>query len=127
MVQSLIDVTQSTYAAKTALERSNAVWGNFPACEFDPEGHVTAINALMAEALGYDADECIGKHDSSFCAREFARGLPYKQTWKALLEGKTQKLLVCQRTKDQKTVWLQSTFLPIKDVEFHPEVTHLGA
>lgn len=115
VVQSLVDVTQTTFQAAVALERSAALWGALPACEFDPEGHVTAMNDQMAALLGFDADECIGKHDSGFLARAFARGLAYKTAWEGLLEGKTQRLLIWQRTKDQRSVWLQSTLVPIRN------------
>lgn len=115
VVQTLVDITQATFQAQIALERSAAVWDTIPACEFDPDGHITAINDLMAAVLGYEADECIGKHDSIFMAREFARGVPYKTAWDAVLGGKPQDVLIWQRTKEQKSVWLQSTLVPIKN------------
>ena len=77
VVQTVMDVTQDTYAAETAQMRATALWDTVPLCEYDPEGHVLTMNDAMAEALGYDADDCVGLQDQRFCDKEFARSLSY--------------------------------------------------
>ena len=115
VVQTLLDVTQDTYAAKTALERANAMWESALFCEFDAEGHVTAMNPVMAQVLGYEADDCIGKQGHFFCDKEYARSLAYKKIWEELRDGRVQYELVHQRTKANKSVWLRATLVPVKD------------
>ncbi len=115
VVQMLQDVTEDTYKAKAAIENTTAAFEIRALSELDSDGHVRAISPRMAEILDYDAEECIGKHESSFSDTEFARGVPYKKMWEAVMEGKAQKLLIRQRSKTQRVVWLLSDMIPIKD------------
>jgi methyl-accepting chemotaxis protein len=115
VVQTLMDVTQFNFTAKQAIERSAAFWSGVPACEYDADGHITAINEKMADLLDQDADACIGQHDSNFCDREFARGTVYATLWQDLRTGRPKRILVPHRSKSQRTVWLQSVFVPICD------------
>lgn len=117
IVQMLQDVSLDTFNAKTALERAGALWAGVAVCELDIDGHVTSISQRMAEILDYAADDCIGKHDSTFCDKEFVRGLPFQKAWEAVLEGKTQRLMIRQRSKAQRVIWLLSTLIPVKDAE----------
>ena len=115
VLQCMMDVTESAYAAEKAILQSTAAWENLAVCEFDSDGHVLTMNELMAQTLGHDVNDTIGKHDHDFCEKSFARGTVYKDTWISLREGKTQKLRIRHRTKDRKTVWMSSTLVPIKD------------
>lgn len=115
ILQCLMDVTESTYAAAKAIERSKAAWDNMAVCEFDGDGHVSAMNDKMAEALGHEINDVIGMHDHDFCDVSFARGVVYKDTWDRLRDGKTQKLRIRQQTKDRRILWMSSTLVPLRD------------
>ena len=115
VLQCLMDVTESTYAAEKAVERSNAVWESMAVCEFDGDGHVITMNDMMADALGFEINDAIGMHDHDFCDQGFARGVIYKETWEKLREGKPQKVKVRQRTKARKTLWMSSIMVPLCD------------
>ncbi len=116
VLQCLMDVSESSYASEKAIEQSEGLWQNLPMCEFDSDRHVTAMNGLMAQALGHDAEEAIGKHDEDFCDKGFARGTVYQRTWEDLAAGKVQSLRIRHRSKDQRIIWLSSTLIPILDV-----------
>lgn len=113
VLQCLMDVTESAYAAAKAVERSAAAWDNMPVCEIDADGHVLTMNDLMATALGHTAADAIGMHDRDFCDDGFARGVVYQDIWEKLRYGKPQRLRIRQRTKDRKTLWLSSTLVPL--------------
>lgn len=115
ILQCLMDVSESTYSAERAIAQSDGLWRSLPMCEFDKDRHVTAINTLMAQALGHDEDDAIGKHDEDFCDKGFARGVVYKKAWEELENGKVQSLRIRQMSKDQRIVWLSSTLIPIMD------------
>ncbi len=115
VLQCLMDVSESTYAAEKAISQSDGLWNSLPMCEFDKDRHVAAINKKMADTLGYDADDAIGMHDDDFCDKGFARGTLYTKAWEDLAEGKTQRLRIRHMSKDRNLIWLSSTLIPIMD------------
>lgn len=115
IMQCLVDVSESTYAAERAIEQSDGLWQNLPMCEFDKDRHVSSMNKLMADALGYAIDDTVGKHDDDFCDKGFARGTLYAKAWEELSEGKTQKLRIRQMAKDRSLVWMSATLIPVID------------
>jgi methyl-accepting chemotaxis protein len=115
VLQCLVDVSESTYAAQKAIEQSDGLWNNLPMCEFDKDGHVSSMNDLMGHALGFAPEEAVGKHDEDFCDKGFARGTLYKQTWENLHLGKIERLRIRHKSKDQKLIWLSSTLIPVLD------------
>lgn len=115
IMQCLVDVSESTYASEKAIEQGDALWGGLAMCEFDKDGHVSAMNALMANALGYSTEDAIGKHDHDFCDKGFARGTLYAKTWEDLAEGTTQRLRIRHMSKDRALVWMSATLIPIMD------------
>lgn len=115
VLQCLMDVSESTYAAEKAIEQSNGLWTSLPMCEFDKDRHLSSINKQMADILGQDPDDAIGKHDDDFCDKGFARGTLYQKTWEDLAEGKTQHLRIRHRAKDHSLIWLSSTLIPVMD------------
>lgn len=115
VVQALMDVTQEAYAAQLALERSQAIWNSSLFCEFDVEGNITAMNPVMAQVLGYEPEECVGKAGALFVDKEFSRSPAYRKLWEELRDGRTQYEMIHQRSKTNKSVWLRSTLVPVKD------------
>ncbi|MEL6621068.1 MAG: PAS domain-containing protein [Pseudomonadota bacterium] len=115
VLQCLMDVTEGAFSAEKAVEQSAAAWDNMAMCEFDGDGHVTAMNELMATMLGFEVDDAIGMHDHEFCEKSFARGVVYSEAWEKLRDGKTQKLHVRHRTRDRQTLWMSSLLVPICD------------
>lgn len=115
ILQCLMDVSESTYAAEKAIEQSSALWQSLPMCEIDKDRHVSAMNTQMADILGHDFEDVIGMHDDNLCDKGFARGTLYKKTWENLADGKTQTLRIRHRGKDQDLIWLSSTLIPVMD------------
>ena len=115
ILQCLMDVTEGTYTAEKAVARSEAVWNSLAVCEFDGDGHVSAMNTHMAETLGYDVNDAIGMHDEDFIQTSFARGVAYKAVWEKLHDGHIQKTRIRQRTRDRRNVWMSAVLVPVRD------------
>ena len=112
VVQVLMDVSNDAHNAAVGLSRSSAIWGAMPVCEYDPEGHVTAMNDAMAKLLGYQDEDVSGFQDSRFCDPEFARSSAYKDIWTALKRGERQEVRIKHLTKDRGAVWAICTLAP---------------
>ena len=117
VVQTLMDVTQEAYKSASAIERASVMWQVMLVSELDIEGHIKEMNPAMAQVLGHEPEECIGKHETQFLDKEYARGLQYKKMWEDLLDGRVQFEMVHQRTKQNKTLWLRSSYVPVKNAE----------
>lgn len=117
VVHCLMDVTEDSYAAEIAEKRNTALWGNLPMCEFDKDGHITAITPPMAELLGQPEDQAIGMHDSDLCDIAFAKSASYLKVWEDLAEGKSQKLKIKHRTPDHQLVWCEASLVPIMGID----------
>ena len=111
----LMDVTQDSYDAEVAEKRNTALWKSIPICEFDKEGHITAITPSMAAILHLEVDQAIGLHDGDCCDKTFAKSAMYLKVWEGLAEGKSQSLKIKHRSPDRETIWVQANFVPIMD------------
>jgi len=117
VMQCLMDISESTYAAEKAIEHSEGLWRSMPMCEFDKDQHVLTMNTLMADILGHDPKDAVGMHDHDFCDKGFARGTVYQTAWADLAAGRVQQLRIRQRTKDRRLVWFSATLIPILDAD----------
>ena len=102
-------------AITTGTNRDDALWEALPACEYDSDGHVVAMNAAMRKMLGYQDEDVSGFQDSRFCDPEFARSSAYKDLWAALKQGERQETRIKHIAKDRRTVWAICTFCPVTD------------
>lgn len=115
VLQCLMDVSEATYAAEKGIEQAEAIEKSVPLCIYDNERHVTSMNALMANVLGRSLDDVIGKEDSDFLDKGFARGKVYADVWEQLALGNIQKLEIRHRNMDHQVVWMKSTMIPVMD------------
>jgi methyl-accepting chemotaxis protein len=92
-----------------AVDRTQAV------AEFDLEGKVLRVNERFLEAMGYRAEEVIGRHHSMFCQPQVAQGEEYQQFWAQLREGSVQQGEFLRLNQAGWPVWLQATYTPIPD------------
>lgn len=92
-----------------ALQRSTAV------IEFDLAGNVLTANDNFLNAMGYSANQIIGKHHKIFCEPQEYNSHEYQQFWEQLRQGK----FVANRFKRidsyGRTVWLEASYNPIFD------------
>jgi len=96
-------------AIMDSLNRSQAV------IEFKPDGTILQANANFLGALGYTADEIVGKHHSLFVDPDFAKSVRYANFWAALARGEFQSAEFQRFGKGGREVWIQATYNPVLD------------
>ncbi|BDX04760.1 methyl-accepting chemotaxis protein [Planctobacterium marinum] len=92
-----------------AISKSQAV------IEFDPNGNILYANDNFLGAMGYRADEILGKHHAIFVDPREANGLAYKQFWEKLRQGQFQSARYRRLGKGNREVWIEATYNPIVD------------
>ena len=94
-------------AVLAALGRSLAI------IEFDPSGKILSANENFCKAMGYTADEVVGKHHRIFCEPSYANSEDYKQFWKNLSAGRFDKRQYKRIAKGGREVWIEASYNPI--------------
>ncbi len=94
-----------------AISKSQAV------ISFDLDGTVLAANENFLQAVGYAADEVIGRHHRMFVTPAEASSPAYAAFWQELRAGAYQSGEFERVGKDGKPVWLQASYNPIFDVK----------
>jgi methyl-accepting chemotaxis protein len=110
-----------------AFNRSQAV------IEFALDGVILSANDNFLNALGYRADEIIGRHHRMFVLPEEAAGADYQAFWGSLNRGEFLSNKYLRLGKGGREVWIQATYNPIFDehgkllkvVKFATDVTEI--
>ncbi len=100
---------KETDSLLSAIEKSNFV------IEFTPDGNIIDSDKGFSKALGYSADELVGKHHSFLCEPEYAKSEDYRQFWEKLGNGEFDEGVYKRIGIDGKEIWLQATYNPIRD------------
>ena len=93
------------------VERTQAV------IHFTPDGIILDANDIFLQALGYTADEVIGKHHSMFVQKKFRASETYKEFWHKLRAGEFFTDEFPRITRDDKVIWISATYAPVFDAE----------
>lgn len=83
--------------------------------EFKPDGTILTANKNFLGAMGYTLDELIGKHHSIFVAAKERESDGYRTLWTDLKNGTPSQGDICRIAKDGKEVWLNASYLPVRD------------
>lgn len=114
VVQCLMDVTEDGAAAARANAQLEALMSGLPVLEYDSDGHVITSNAPALAALGFAADDVVGKHHRRLMEPEFARKKSFADAWAAALHGLPQVIDIQHVRKDRGPFWTRSMILPVK-------------
>ncbi|MFN6985297.1 MAG: PAS domain S-box protein, partial [Rhizobium oryzihabitans] len=93
-----------------ALSRAQAM------IEFTPDGKILSANENFLAALGYTAEEIVGKHHSMFCEQAYAQSQDYRSFWDELRTGRFSSGQFMRLGKDGKRVFIQASYNPILDM-----------
>ncbi len=93
-----------------AIDRSQAV------IEFDLDGTIRGANDLFLGAVGYRAEEVVGKHHRIFMHTEDANRPEYARFWALLGSGQNHSGEFRRRHKDGRDIWIQASYTPIRDI-----------
>ncbi|MFZ5729985.1 methyl-accepting chemotaxis protein [Phenylobacterium sp.] len=97
-----------------AFHRSQAV------IEFALDGTILTANENFLGALGYRADEVVGRRHSMFVDPAYAASPDYAEFWRALNRGEFLSNKYLRFGKGGKEVWIQATYNPVFDPSGKP-------
>ncbi|RAK56789.1 PAS domain-containing methyl-accepting chemotaxis protein [Phenylobacterium deserti] len=97
-----------------AIERSQAV------IEFQLDGTIVRANSNFLGAVGYTADEVVGRKHSIFVDAEYAASPEYRDFWAALNRGEFFSNKYRRLGKGGREIWIQATYNPVFDAEGRP-------
>ncbi|UXS04907.1 methyl-accepting chemotaxis protein [Agrobacterium tumefaciens] len=92
-----------------ALSRAQAM------IEFTPDGTILGANENFLAALGYTADEIVGKHHAMFCEQDYTRSPDYRVFWEELRGGKFSTGQFMRLAKGNRRIFIQASYNPIFD------------
>ncbi len=90
-----------------SLNRSQAV------IEFKPDGTIIHANDNFLGALGYTADEVVGRHHRMFVEPHYGDSADYVEFWASLARGEFKSAEYQRFGKNNKEVWIQATYNPV--------------
>jgi methyl-accepting chemotaxis protein len=90
-----------------------AIGRSFAIIEFSPSGKILKANPNFLAAMGYTADEVVGKHHSLFVTKEFAASAEYREFWSHLASGEFHAGEFKRVGKGGRTVWIQASYNPV--------------
>ncbi len=94
-------------AVLDAVSRSQAV------IEFDMAGNILFANENFCQAMGYRADEIVGRHHSIFVDPEEAKNADYAAFWKQLNKGEFDRRQYKRIGKGGREVWIEASYNPV--------------
>lgn len=92
-----------------AISQSNAI------IEFSKEGTILNLNTQFAEMMGYTVEELIGQKHTIFLAEPLSES--NELIWQKLVAGKPYAGKIKRKCKDGSTIWVQSSYSPVIDLE----------
>ena len=112
-------------AMMTAIDRAQA------RIEFDLTGTILEANPNFLSAMGYTADEVVGRKHAMFVDQEYGRSPEYQNFWQRLNAGEFISEKFMRIGKGGRVVWIQASYNPLigpdgkpfKVVKFATDVT----
>ena len=82
---------------------------------FSPEGIIQDASSQFLETVGYSLEEVRGKHHRLFCYPEDTNSAAYTAFWEALAAGESQQGRFRRINALGEEVWLEATYVPVKN------------
>jgi methyl-accepting chemotaxis protein len=83
--------------------------------EFDLNGKVLRANDNFLKALGYRADELVGKSHRDLCLPALTSSTAYSEFWAELRAGKFVSGTFQRINGSGQTIWLEASYNPVRD------------
>jgi methyl-accepting chemotaxis protein len=88
--------------------------------EFDMGGNILAANENFLAAVGYRADQILGRHHSMFIDAETAQSPEYRMFWEKLNRGEYDAAQYRRIGAGGREIWIQASYNPILDLNGKP-------
>lgn len=85
------------------------------AIQFSPAGDILEVNELFCQAMGYTAQELVGKHHRTLCLANYTNSNDYAKFWQELKNGHAQRGTFERRKGNGDSIWLEATYIPIRE------------
>ena len=108
-------LTQTSADSTEAEQFRKALFQSMAVIEFSPSGTILAASTKFTSLTGYTEQELTGQHHRQLCPPEYVNSSAYQTLWKELAGGKTFSDRCKRISKDQVELWLEATYLPVKD------------
>lgn len=110
------DITQEKLRNADLSGKIDAIIKSQALIEFDPEGMILFANSNFLNAMGYQADEIVGKHHSIFVSEMERNSDEYREFWTKLRNGEYQAAQYKRIGKSGREVWIEASYNPIADM-----------
>jgi PAS domain S-box-containing protein len=117
VVKYVDDITERRIRNAENRGRIAAISRSMGVVEFDTLGNITTANEQFLSFFEYLLQDVQGKHHSHLCDTEYAKSIVYQTFWDELRNGVFQAGDFQRVGKNNKEVWLNATYSPIKNVE----------
>lgn len=88
--------------------------------EFAMDGTIITANQKFLDAIGYTLPEIQGRHHSMFVEPAYRESSEYRQFWEKLRRGEYQAAQFKRIGKNGKTIWIEASYNPIRDLNGRP-------
>ncbi|HEC1764305.1 TPA: PAS domain S-box protein [Campylobacter lari] len=109
------DITQRHYEMLDLKNTIDAANRSMAIIEFNPYGEILNANENFTQTMGYSLSEIKGKHHSMFCEEKFRNSKEYTIFWEELRSGKFQSGKFIRFGKNNKLIYLEASYNPIKN------------
>jgi methyl-accepting chemotaxis protein len=94
-----------------------AIQQNMAIAQFDLDGKITDANANFLNLMGHKKKTLIGKYHCVFVDERYKNGPGYGDFWYALCQGNTVSSEFRRLRGDNKEVWIQAIYYPVKSCD----------
>ena len=114
------DVSEQKLKTANFAGQIEAIGKSQAVIEFDMSGKILFANENFLGALGYSLAEIQGKHHQIFVPADQRESAAYREFWAALNRGEFQSGEYQRVGKDNRGIWIQASYNPIRDLNGKP-------
>lgn len=92
-----------------------ALESNLAMIEFNLNRKVIWVNENFANTLGYTVNEMENMQHSQLCTLDFKNSKEYELLWNNLAKGKKFQEKILRIGKNNDSIWLEATYIPVLD------------
>lgn len=107
------DITITKIASLHDGNRLRAIDQSQAIIEFAPDGTIKSANDGFLNAMGYSAEEVVGRHHSMFCEPALRDSQEYDRFWERLRAGEFISDNFVRIGKAGRKVWIQAAYTPV--------------